>query len=57
MYHSKIRNNVGTCKLLLKSLQCGVDKADRGSTVEDDYVLAKIKTFAGLLGYKLVKDN
>jgi len=54
MYHSKVRNNVGTLKGLLKSLQCSIDLADRGSTVEDDYVLEELEKFANVLNRTLV---
>ena len=57
VHHSKVRNSVGYCKQLLDSLQCGVGKADRGSTVEDDYILEKLEKFANVFNKTLVKKT
>ena len=53
---SKVRKHLLWCRALLNSLDCGVSKAEHGSVVEDNYILEKIRKFASLLGYKLVKE-
>ena len=53
---SKAQKNAYALDGYLKSLQCGVSKALRGSTCEDMYIIEKLRKFAARMGYKLIRS-
>lgn len=54
---SKTKENAQALDCYLKSLRCGVDRALRGSSVEDMYIMEKLRKFAYRMGYNLIKIN
>jgi hypothetical protein len=56
-FKSKAKENARFLKHLLAGLTCGIEKAFKGSDVEDDYILEKLGKIADTLGYKLVKKS
>ncbi|KKK58655.1 hypothetical protein LCGC14_3042250 [marine sediment metagenome] len=54
---SKVKANSGMLTVYIRSMQCAVDKAVRGSDVEDMYFVEKLEKMANRLGYDLIKKD
>jgi len=54
---SKVKNNITALKSYISSMNCGIDKAEKGSEVEDGYFLEKLERMANRLGYNLVEKT
>ena len=54
-YKNVVQNNAYYLSSLLKSMNCGVNKAIRHNTVVDRYMLEKLEKFANVFDMTLVK--
>jgi len=52
---NKVKANVAALSSCLESMFCAVNKAKRGSDVEDMYFVEKLEKMANRLGYDLIK--
>jgi hypothetical protein len=52
---SKVKDNVEALDCYMISMRCAVDKAKRGSTVEDGYFMEKLTKMCNRMGYELKK--
>ena len=54
---SKVKQNQTALRGYIASMSCAIDKAMRGSIVEDMYFIEKLEKMANRLGYNLVKKG
>ena len=54
---SKVEKNEPALAQWVRSMQVALDKAERGSTVEDGYFLEKLEKITSIMGYKLTPKD
>ena len=50
-----VENNTTALQSYIDSMQCAIDKAKSGSTVEDGYFVEKLGNMANRLGFDLIE--